>query len=115
MSFPIYLSQILVICSISSWTCEALVHAPHVLRILVCLCVTLVGTVLVAVPLAALDRWWLQWLGRFPGRLGNGVQSKLRFVSRARSRPVARVAVPTIAGLATTAISREAESVAGAP
>jgi peptidoglycan/LPS O-acetylase OafA/YrhL len=45
MSFLIYLSQILVICSISSWTYEALVHAPHVLRILVCLCVTLVGTV----------------------------------------------------------------------
>jgi peptidoglycan/LPS O-acetylase OafA/YrhL len=65
MSFPIFLSQILVICSISSWTYEALVHAPHVLRILVCLCVTLAGTVLVALPLAALDRWWLQWLGRF--------------------------------------------------
>jgi peptidoglycan/LPS O-acetylase OafA/YrhL len=60
MSFPIYLSQILVICSISSWTYEALVHAPHLLRILVCLRVTLVGTVLVALPLAALDRWWLE-------------------------------------------------------
>jgi peptidoglycan/LPS O-acetylase OafA/YrhL len=65
MSFPIYLSQILVICSISSWACEALIHTSHVLRILVCLCVTPVGTVLVALPLAALDRWWLQLLGRF--------------------------------------------------
>ena len=65
MSFPIYLSQILVICSISSWTYDALVHTPPVLRILVCLCVTLVGTVLLALPLAALERWWLQLLGRF--------------------------------------------------
>jgi peptidoglycan/LPS O-acetylase OafA/YrhL len=58
MSFAIYLVQIPVICSISSWIFGILDGTPHALRILVCLSVTLIATGVLAIPLALFDRWW---------------------------------------------------------
>lgn len=65
MSFAIYLSQILVICSASSWAYDALRSAPHIIRIAVCLFVTISGTILLAIPFAFIDRWWVQRLSIF--------------------------------------------------
>jgi peptidoglycan/LPS O-acetylase OafA/YrhL len=58
MSFGIYLVQIPVICSISSWIYVILDATPHALRILICLSVTLIATGVLAIPLALFDRWW---------------------------------------------------------
>lgn len=63
-SFPIYLTQILVICSASSMTFAALSGAPHWLRIFITFAVTVAGTFLLAVPLARFDRWWVKTLNR---------------------------------------------------
>jgi peptidoglycan/LPS O-acetylase OafA/YrhL len=62
MSFAIYLVQIPVICSISSWTYGILNGTPHALRILICLSVTLIATGVLAIPLAFVDRWWTGFL-----------------------------------------------------
>jgi peptidoglycan/LPS O-acetylase OafA/YrhL len=69
MSFGIYLGQIMVICSVSSWVYQATDYLPHVPRVLVCLFVTVVGTVVLALPLAFFDRWWVRFLGQNGSRL----------------------------------------------
>jgi peptidoglycan/LPS O-acetylase OafA/YrhL len=62
LSFAIYLTQIIVICSISSSTFDALADWPHVTKLAITFLVTAVGTVMLALPLAALDGWWLKFL-----------------------------------------------------
>ena len=64
MSFAIYLAQIVVICSFSAMTYAALQDASHIFRIQVTFLVTVVGTILMAIPLAFFDRWWVRTLNR---------------------------------------------------
>lgn len=68
MSFGIYLAQIAVICSASSWTFAALPDVPYTARILLTLAVTIAVTILVALPLAFFDRAWVRVLGRITQR-----------------------------------------------
>ena len=75
MSFAIYLVQIVVISSASSWTFQALVAWPQSIRIVLTFLVTIVGTALLAIPLAFFDRWWvikLRGLFEFVSRKGSG-------------------------------------------
>lgn len=59
LSFPIYLTQVLVICSVSSWLFLALEDQSQLVRIALTFLVTIAATLLSAVPLAYLDRWWV--------------------------------------------------------
>ncbi len=73
LSFAIYLMQMLVICSLSSWVYLALAAAPEILRIAACFAATLLGTLLLALPLAILDRWWVNVLHK----VGAGLPMRL--------------------------------------
>lgn len=64
LSFALYLTQVLVIGSISSFTFDALVRWPHLPRVGVTFCVTLISAVTLALPLAAFDQLWLRLLRR---------------------------------------------------
>jgi peptidoglycan/LPS O-acetylase OafA/YrhL len=64
MSFPIYLTHFIIICSLSSWTYLAakstLGQGPALTALV--FVVTVIGTFISAVPLMFLDQWWLQFL-----------------------------------------------------
>jgi peptidoglycan/LPS O-acetylase OafA/YrhL len=64
MSFPIYLTHFIIICSLSSWAYLAaqsvLGQGPALVALV--FAVTVVGTFVTAVPLMFLDQWWLQFL-----------------------------------------------------
>jgi peptidoglycan/LPS O-acetylase OafA/YrhL len=64
MSFAIYLVQIPIICSASAWTFQRLSGLPHLLQLSVTFAVTLAGTILVAIPLAIFDRWWMRTVNK---------------------------------------------------
>lgn len=64
MSFPVYLMQIVVICSISSITYLNLSWAAEQLRVVITLAVTLVATSIAALPLVLLEVWWVPFLNR---------------------------------------------------
>jgi peptidoglycan/LPS O-acetylase OafA/YrhL len=68
MAFPIYLMQVLVICSIGSYTLVATVKVlpapyPALLACIVCIA----GTFVAALPLRSFDLWWVPTIGRFSG------------------------------------------------
>ena len=60
MSFAIYLVQIPVICSVSSWTYGSLESASRAVQLGSTFAVTVLGTFFLAVPLAFFDRWWVR-------------------------------------------------------
>ena len=64
MSFPIYLTHFIIICSLSSWAYLAaqstLGQGPTLMALV--FVITVVGTFVSAVPLMFLDQWWLQFL-----------------------------------------------------
>ncbi|WP_082675614.1 acyltransferase family protein [Aureimonas ureilytica] len=64
LSFGIYLCQVLIICSVSSLTFEATAGAGRFVQIAATFGVTMLGTVVLAVPVAVFDRWWTGWVGR---------------------------------------------------
>ena len=49
----------IAICSISSFTFDALAEWPHVAKVAITFLVTAIATVTLALPLAAFDGWWL--------------------------------------------------------
>jgi peptidoglycan/LPS O-acetylase OafA/YrhL len=63
MSFPIYLTHLVVICSIGShgfiWLTARLPHAPAVV---LAVALTIVATIVCSYPLAIFDRWWVYWV-----------------------------------------------------
>jgi peptidoglycan/LPS O-acetylase OafA/YrhL len=81
LSFAIYLTQIIAICSISSFTFDALAEWPHVAKVAITFLVTAIATVTLALPLAAFDGWWLRFL--------NGTTT--RILSKRRTTEVTRV------------------------
>ena len=72
LSFGLYLCQVLVICSVSSLTFEAMAGAGRVWQIAAALAVTGLATLALAVPVAFFDRWWTGWVGRLFAPLGRG-------------------------------------------
>lgn len=64
LSFGLYLGQIIVICSASSMTFEATAAFGRSVQVGATFLVTMGGTLLLAVPIAVFDRWWVAWIGR---------------------------------------------------
>jgi peptidoglycan/LPS O-acetylase OafA/YrhL len=58
LSFPIYLVQIPIICSISARTFEYCAELNRPIQLVVTFSVTVAAVVATAVPLAYFDRWW---------------------------------------------------------
>ncbi len=69
MSFPIYLAQILVICSVSSLVFVHLTAYPRSTQLTLTFSVTVIGTLLLALPIAYFDRWWVATLNTLTAHL----------------------------------------------
>jgi peptidoglycan/LPS O-acetylase OafA/YrhL len=70
LSFPIYLLHMPVLCSLGAWVLvrSASVLPIHLAVVLACIA-TVLGTLAVAWPLGAFDRWWVRCLNRGVARL----------------------------------------------
>lgn len=68
LSFPIYLTHFLIIASIGSWTYLAIGADNRFLAIGGAILATFAGTFLTALPIMALDEWWLKRLNRWTAR-----------------------------------------------
>jgi peptidoglycan/LPS O-acetylase OafA/YrhL len=77
MSFSVYITQIIVILSISSWAYIAFDFLPVPARVLLCGVTTVIGVIVLSVPLAFFDRWWVRTLNRAVIKL------RTRYFSRA--------------------------------
>lgn len=64
LSFPIYLVHFLVMCSLGCWTWLALLHSHGRLAAMLAIPVTVIGSVIVALPLISFDRWWTASVNR---------------------------------------------------
>jgi peptidoglycan/LPS O-acetylase OafA/YrhL len=65
LSFPVYLTHLGVMLSFSAWVSIFVMPAdPGLLALLSLFCATMLVLLLVAVPLAAFDVWWVRWLAR---------------------------------------------------
>ena len=69
LSFPVYLVQVIVICTVSSWTFVALATTGAPLQIPLTLGATLLGTLVVAAPLVSLERWWVPFVNTLARQL----------------------------------------------
>jgi peptidoglycan/LPS O-acetylase OafA/YrhL len=70
MSFPIYLTHLLVICTLGCSTFVAIEpHVSHVVSVALTLTVILCATLVVSYPLALLDITWVRLINRSLGRL----------------------------------------------
>lgn len=69
LSFPIYLVHFLVLCSLGCWTWLALLHSYGRVAAMLAIPVTLVGSVIVALPLISFDRWWTASVNRIAAQI----------------------------------------------
>lgn len=69
LSFGIYLAQVPVICSLSSWVFVSTVNTPSAVQMLLTIFATIAGVLLLAIPLATFDRWWVRKLNVMVGAL----------------------------------------------
>lgn len=76
LSFGIYLSQVVVICSVSSAVFVATAGWSHVPRLVVTFLATVSATLMLAVPVAAFDHWWVRWIGARTGAASSALFKK---------------------------------------
>ena len=82
ISFAIYLVQIPIICSMSALTFRQFSEVPHPIQLSVTFAVTLVGTIMVAIPLAVFDKWWMTMISRAAVRTRESLANVIAATSR---------------------------------
>ncbi|WP_022722745.1 acyltransferase [Rhodopseudomonas sp. B29] len=93
LSFPIYLVQIPIICSLSAFVFLKMDGTPDSLKVIATFAVTVAATLLLALPVAYFDRWWVRTLNRLVAgpagwlRTTIAEAAPLRLFERSRQAP----------------------------
>lgn len=93
LSFPIYLVQIPIICSVSALVFSKMDGAPQSLKLIATFAATVACTVLLALPVAYFDRWWVRKLNKLVAAPAGWLQAtiaasaSLKLFERSRQTP----------------------------